>query len=187
MGRSRPCCGVPVKLMRSEQDPRRQANRPVPRHARGGTGGGREHARRLSPAILRIFRNSSPATAKALPASKPKACGTISLISTRARLQIIERGAAPVGDAAICFASAAERAHSQRRSRRQSLSRPEARGRGLPKVLSMSDVDPSLLARAKALGEAPDTSSLHGFRAVRLYCLLEVLLRHRPAVGGRNW
>jgi integrase/recombinase XerD len=48
------------------------------------------------------------------------------------------------------------------------------RGRGLPKVLSISDVD-RLLARAKALGEAPETSKLQRLRAIRLYCLLEVL------------
>jgi integrase/recombinase XerD len=53
------------------------------------------------------------------------------------------------------------------------LSGPK-RGRGLPKVLSISDVD-RLLARAKALGEAPEASALARLRAIRLYCLLEVL------------
>src|SRR5260370_27266271 len=48
------------------------------------------------------------------------------------------------------------------------------RGRGLPKVLSIGDVD-RLLARAKALTDAPDASALQGLRAMRLYCLLEVL------------
>jgi integrase/recombinase XerD len=48
------------------------------------------------------------------------------------------------------------------------------RGRGLPKVLSISDVD-RLLTRAKALTEAPETSALQRLRAMRLYCLLEVL------------
>ena len=48
------------------------------------------------------------------------------------------------------------------------------RGRALPKVLSISDVD-RLLARAKALTEAPDASALQRLRALRLYCLLEVL------------
>jgi integrase/recombinase XerD len=53
------------------------------------------------------------------------------------------------------------------------LSGPK-RGRGLPKVLSISDVD-RLLGRAKTLtGEAE--ASPHGrLRASRLYCLLEVL------------
>src|SRR5437879_8244747 len=48
------------------------------------------------------------------------------------------------------------------------------RGRGLPKVLSISDVD-RLLARAKALADAPEASALQRLRAVRLYCLLEVV------------
>ena len=53
------------------------------------------------------------------------------------------------------------------------LSGPK-RGRGLPKVLSISDVD-RLLARAKAQTGAPEASALQRLRAMRLYCLLEVL------------
>jgi len=53
------------------------------------------------------------------------------------------------------------------------LSGPK-RGRGLPKVLSISDVE-RLLARAKASTETPDASALQRLRAIRLYCLLEVL------------
>jgi integrase/recombinase XerD len=53
------------------------------------------------------------------------------------------------------------------------LSGPK-RGRGLPKVLSIADVD-RLLVRAKALSEAPEASSPQRLRAMRLYCLLEVL------------
>ena len=53
------------------------------------------------------------------------------------------------------------------------LSGPK-RGRGLPKVLSISDVD-RLLTRAKALAEEAGTSSQERLRAMRLYCLLEVL------------
>src|SRR5215203_7018311 len=53
------------------------------------------------------------------------------------------------------------------------LSGPK-RGRGLPKVLSISDVD-RLLTRAKDLTLAADVSPLHHLRAMRLYCLLEVL------------
>jgi integrase/recombinase XerD len=53
------------------------------------------------------------------------------------------------------------------------LSGPK-RGRGLPKVLSIADVD-RLLERAKALTEAPETSAPQRLRALRLYCLLEVL------------
>src|ERR1700745_1658734 len=53
------------------------------------------------------------------------------------------------------------------------LSGPK-RGRGLPKVLSISDVD-RMLTRAKELTEAADASSSQRLRAMRLYCLLEVL------------
>ena len=53
------------------------------------------------------------------------------------------------------------------------LSGPK-RGRGLPKVLSISDVD-RLLTRAKALTEELEASPLARLRAMRLYCLLEVL------------
>jgi integrase/recombinase XerD len=53
------------------------------------------------------------------------------------------------------------------------LSGPK-RGRGLPKVLSISDVD-RLLTHAKALTETPETSAPQRLRAMRLYCLLEVL------------
>jgi integrase/recombinase XerD len=53
------------------------------------------------------------------------------------------------------------------------LSGPK-RGRGLPKVLSISDVD-RMLTRAKELAEAAEASSTQRLRAMRLYCLLEVL------------
>jgi integrase/recombinase XerD len=53
------------------------------------------------------------------------------------------------------------------------LSGPK-RGRGLPKVLSIADVD-RLLVRAKALAEAQEAAPLQRLRAIRLYCLLEVL------------
>lgn len=53
------------------------------------------------------------------------------------------------------------------------LSGPK-RGRGLPKVLSIADVD-RLLVRAKALTDVPEASGPQQLRAKRLYCLLEVL------------
>jgi integrase/recombinase XerD len=53
------------------------------------------------------------------------------------------------------------------------LSGPK-RGRGLPKVLSIADVD-ALLKHAKGLADAPGTSPTGRIRAARLYCLLEVL------------
>jgi integrase/recombinase XerD len=53
------------------------------------------------------------------------------------------------------------------------LSGPK-RGRGLPKVLSIADVD-RMLTRAKELSEASDVSTSQRLRAMRLYCLLEVL------------
>ena len=53
------------------------------------------------------------------------------------------------------------------------LSGPK-RGRGLPKVLSISDVD-RLLAHAKALIDGAEATAPRRLRAIRLYCLLEVL------------
>lgn len=53
------------------------------------------------------------------------------------------------------------------------LSGPK-RGRGLPKVLSISDVD-RLLTQAKELAAAPEASASQRLRALQLYCLLEVL------------
>src|SRR6202790_4740287 len=53
------------------------------------------------------------------------------------------------------------------------LSGPK-RGRGLPKVLSIADVD-RLLVHAKALAEASQASPPQRLRGVGLYCLLEVL------------
>jgi integrase/recombinase XerD len=53
------------------------------------------------------------------------------------------------------------------------LSGPK-RGRSLPKVLSIADVD-RMLTRAKELTEVADASPTQRLRAMRLYCLLEVL------------
>ena len=53
------------------------------------------------------------------------------------------------------------------------LSGPK-RGRGLPKVLSIADVD-RLLTRAKELASTAEASASQRLRALRLYCLLEVL------------
>ena len=53
------------------------------------------------------------------------------------------------------------------------LSGPK-RGRGLPKVLSIGDVD-RMLTKARELAAAAEAASLHQVRALRLYCLLEVL------------
>jgi integrase/recombinase XerD len=53
------------------------------------------------------------------------------------------------------------------------LSGPK-RGRGLPKVLSIADVD-RMLTQAKELTQAADSSAAQRLRAMRLYCLLEVL------------
>jgi len=53
------------------------------------------------------------------------------------------------------------------------LSGPK-RGRALPKVLSIADVD-RLLTQAKDLIETPEQSPLQKLRALRLSCLLEIL------------
>src|SRR3990170_77896 len=61
-----------------------------------------------------------------------------------------------------------------RRDDRAAILSGPKRGRGLPKVLSIADVD-RLLVRAKALADAPEASAPQRLRAMRLYCLLEVL------------
>jgi integrase/recombinase XerD len=48
------------------------------------------------------------------------------------------------------------------------------RGRGLPKVLSIQDVD-KLLTQAKSLADAPDQTPPQKVRTLRLSCLLEIL------------
>lgn len=53
------------------------------------------------------------------------------------------------------------------------LSGPK-RGRALPKVLSIADVD-RLLTQAKAAASLPEQSPLQTLRALRLSCLLEIL------------
>jgi integrase/recombinase XerD len=53
------------------------------------------------------------------------------------------------------------------------LSGPK-RGRSLPKVLSISDVD-RMLVHAKTLTQNPETPAQQRLRDARLYCLLEVL------------
>ncbi|MGV7218585.1 site-specific tyrosine recombinase XerD [Bradyrhizobium sp. UFLA05-112] len=53
------------------------------------------------------------------------------------------------------------------------LSGPK-RGRSLPKVLSIADVD-RMLRRAKELSETANASPAQRLRSLRLYCLLEVL------------
>jgi integrase/recombinase XerD len=53
------------------------------------------------------------------------------------------------------------------------LSGPK-RGRGLPKVLSIADVN-RMLEHAKTATQAADSSPAQRVRALRLYCLLEVL------------
>src|SRR6201992_269614 len=57
------------------------------------------------------------------------------------------------------------------------------RGRGLPQALSISDVA-RLLTRAKALANEAGTSSQERLRAIRLYCLLEVLYATGLRVSG---
>jgi integrase/recombinase XerD len=53
------------------------------------------------------------------------------------------------------------------------LSGPK-RGSGLPKVLSIADVD-RMLTRAQELSQTADVSPAQRLRSMRLYCLLEVL------------
>ena len=63
------------------------------------------------------------------------------------------------------------------------LSGPK-RGRGLPKVLSIADVD-RMLTRAKELTEAPEASAPQRLRAMRLIACWRCSTP--PACGSRNW
>src|SRR3954454_417553 len=65
------------------------------------------------------------------------------------------------------------------------LSGPK-RGRGLPKILSIAEVD-RLLGRAKALSEAAEATASQRLRAIRLYCLLEVLYATGLRVSELVW
>jgi integrase/recombinase XerD len=88
------------------------------------------------------------------------------------RLQIVERGAPAVGDAAS-VSLPAQRADSQRRSGGDPV-RPEARPRPAESAVDLR-CRPAAGSRAKALSEAPEASAPQRLRAMRLYCLLEVL------------
>ena len=63
------------------------------------------------------------------------------------------------------------------------LSGPK-RGRSLPKILTIADVD-RLLARAKMDAETPDVSPARRLRAARLYCLLKCYMP--PVSAYLNW
>ena len=101
----------------------------------------------------------------------PERCATTSRTSIRAvsRHRARRAGCRRCG---ICFASCSTSGFAATIPA-AILSGPK-RGRGLPKVLSIADVD-LLLTRAKALTAAPEASALRQLRAMRLYCLLEVL------------
>ena len=169
-----------VSRMRSS-DLRCQADQPVPRHARGRTGRRRQHARCLSPRPRRISPHFSPAPGRASPTPNPDAAG-LPRRSRHARLQIIERRAAAVGDAAS-VSLPAERADPQRRSRGDPV-RSEARTRPAEGAVDRRCRSPAD-ARARNCTQAPDASPLQRLRALRLYCLLEVL--YATACACPNW
>ena len=139
-----------VSRMRSKTL-RRQTDQPVPRHARGGTGRGRQYARRLSPRPHRFFRVSWPQPAKALPAPET---------------ETLRDYLADLDTRGFKSSSVARRLSAMRHLFRFLLNErirsddPAAilsgpkRGRGLPKVLSIADVD-RMLTRAKELTRGP--------------------------------
>ena len=124
--------------------------------------------RRDLDGFLRIPR---PAAARALPAPRPRRCATISPISTRAASSppAWRAGCRRCG---ICSASCCN--EGIRSDDPAAILSGPKRGRGLPKVLSIADVD-RLLTRAKALTRGRNASPPQRLRATRLYCLLEVL------------
>ena len=104
-------------------------------------------------------------------APKPRRCGTTSPIWTRAALshRVWRAGCRRSG---TCFASCCTNGFAATIRPRSCPARSEAAA--CPKVLSISDVD-RLLVRAKALADAPEASASQRLRALRMYCLLEVL------------
>ena len=101
----------------------------------------------------------------------PDAAG-LSRRSRHARLQVVERGAAAVGDAAS-VSLPAQRADSQRRSRRDPV-RPEARPRPAEGAVDRR-CRPHADARQGADARRRTPLPPQRLRAMRLYCLLEVL------------
>jgi len=118
---------------------------------------------------LTDFLNSWPAPATALPSPNANPAGLLADLDAGASSRRAWRGGCR--RCGICSASCSRAVRSDDPA--AILSGPK-RGRGLPKVLSISDVD-RLLARAKTLAEVPEATAPQRLRAMRLYCLLEVL------------
>ena len=88
-----------------------------------------------------------------------------------ARLQVIQRGAAAVGDAAS-VSLPAQRADSQRRSGGDPV-RAQARPRPAEGAVDLRRRSPA--DARERIDEVPEASAAQRLRALRLYCLLEVL------------
>ena len=169
-----------MRPARSAEDLRRQTHRPVPRHARGGTGRRRQYPRCLSP---------RPHGFSEFLAHRPGLC--------RRQTQALRDYLADLDARGFKSSSVARRLSAMRHLFRFLLNErirsddPAAilsgpkRGRGLPKVLSIADVD-RLLVRAKALDRS--AGSLCAAAASRAAALLPAgsALRHR-ACGCRSW
>ncbi len=166
--------------MRSRvKDLRCQADQPVPRHARGRTGRRRQHARRLSPRP-HGFPGFLAGSGQGFAGAETAGAARLPRRSRCPRLQIVQRGAPAVGDAAS-VSLPAQRADSQRRSRGDPV-RPEARPRpaeGAVDIRRRSDADARQGAHASA-------GSLCAAAASRAAAVLPArgALRHRPAGVG---
>ena len=118
-----------------------------------------------------FFRISRPQRPELCRRRDPGAAG-LSRRSRRPRLQIVERGAAAVGDAAS-VPLPAQRADPQRRSRRDPV-RSEARPRPAESAVDRRCRSPAG-ARQGADARRRTPRRCSGFARMRLYCLLEVL------------
>ena len=158
------------------QDLRCQTDRPVPRHARGGTGRGRQYARRLSPRPHRFLRIPRPQPARTLPAPRPRRCGTTSPISTPAasNRRAWRAGCRRCG---ICFASCSTSGSAATIRPRSCPARSAAAA--CPRCCRSPDVD-RLLVHAKDL---TDAGRLGAATAARAAAVLPAgsALRHRLA------
>ena len=157
-----------------------QTDRPVHRHAGGRTGRRRQHARRLSPRPDRFFRISRPRRPELCQRRNPDAAG-LSRRSRRPRLQIVERGAPAVGDAAS-VPLPAQRTDSQRRSGGDPV-RPEARPRPAQGAVDRRR-RPAAGARQGAF-RRPEPSRCSG--CARCGSIACSKCSTPPACGSRNW
>ena len=148
-----------------------KADRAVPRHARGRAGRGQQHARRLPARPRPISRRFLGRSGKSFADADTDDLRAYLGRPRHARLQVVQRGAAAVGDPAAVSLPLSE---AHRGDDPAAILSGPKRGRSLPKVLSIADVD-RLLAQAQATGAKRRSDAGAAAARARLYCLLEVL------------